>query len=144
MDAGDVILSVHLASLGLAAFGVVKADMLAYTWLRGRSQALDSVIIGRIHITVAIGLWGLVATGLYMFWPMRAYLLGQPLFLLKLFFVVCLVINSFLLGRVMHVATRVSFANLKKSQKLLLLLSGCISVFSWCGAGIAALVFFGL
>jgi hypothetical protein len=83
-----------------------------------------------------------ILSGLYLFWPMREYLLSQPMFWLKIGFVAPLLLNSFAIERLLHLPTRAAFRSLSRRQKLPLMLSGAVSLVCWAGAGITALVLF--
>jgi hypothetical protein len=99
-----------------------------------------------LHETLSYALAALILSGLYLFWPVRDYLLHQNLFLLKMFFVAVLVINSIVIDRLMLVATKVPFAMVSTKGKVVLFLSGAFSFICWGGAVIAAVLvfFFGL
>lgn len=136
------IVLIHLSFLGLAALGIYAADHQALDWMRGKRKILRHHVLTRTHQLVTIGLSGLVLTGLYLFWPVREYLFAQPLFWLKMAFVMALLINSFFIERLMPLAGRYEFSRLHNGQKLGLLLSGAISSASWLGAVGAALLLF--
>ncbi|MDB5225189.1 MAG: hypothetical protein JWL87_141 [Candidatus Adlerbacteria bacterium] len=138
----DLILYIHIAGLALAALGMLYADSQALAWLRGKKDVLLHQHILRAHHVVSVALSLIILTGLILFWPMRDYLLGQPLFWMKMAFVGALVINAFVIEKLMHLPTRGSFASLTKKQKIPLMLSGAVSAASWVGAAILALVLF--
>lgn len=142
MSLTSLLLYVHLGALALAALGVLYADHLGFQWLMGKREMLEKKDLLRGHYIVAAALITLILSGVYMFWPMRAYLLHQPLFLLKMFFVAALVINSFVIGAIMNVTTQRSFASLTFKEKVPFLLSGAVSTGSWVSAGILALLLF--
>jgi len=139
----DLWLYVHLGFLIVVVVGSIMADHLAYCWMRGKKLLLEKNELERAHWIVTIGLTGLVFTGLYLFWPQRDYLLEQPTFWLKMFFVLTLLINSFLIESLMPHATRSTHAALDALQKRKLMLSGGISTVSWLGTIIAAIYLFG-
>lgn len=134
----NILWYVHIASLCLAGAGMLIADKSALAWLRGRAATVSPAALLRLHWIVTIGLCGLVATGLLMFWPLREYLMGEPQFWIKMAFVVALIINSFFIEAFMHKATTYPFASLTPTQKIPLFISGGISVFCWLGAGTLA------
>lgn len=131
---------IHLTSLALAAGGILIADHSALTWIRGKVDVVSPRLLLRLHWLVTIGLCGLIATGLLMFWPMRAYLMQEPQFWLKMSFVAALIVNSFIIDRLMHKATTHPFKSLTLAQKMPLFISGGISTLCWAGA--ATLAFF--
>ncbi len=138
----DLLLYIHIGALGAAALGMLYADHEAFAWLRGKKDTLLHKHLLWAHHIVAYALSAIIVSGLLLFWPMREYLLGQPLFWLKMGFVAALVANSFAIEKLMHLPTRASFRSLTHRQKLPLMLSGAVSMGSWVAAGILALVLF--
>jgi len=136
------LFDIHIASLALAAVGIVVADHSALNWMLGRVDRAHRAAVFSAHWFVSIGLAGLVLSGLALFWPMRQYLLGEPLFWLKMFFVGCLLINSFFVEMLMHRAVKYPFRELPFSQKVPLFISGGVSTLCWLGAGFTALALF--
>ena len=139
----DLVFYIHLASLAIAAIGIVWADHQAWGWIRGTHDTILHSKLLATHWVVGSGLTGLIASGLYLFWPARDFLLGQPLFLLKMAFVAALVVNSFVIEHLMHAAVRGPWRALSTRERLPLVVSGAVSTISWFGAGIVALVLFG-
>lgn len=137
----DVIFYAHIGSLCLAGLGVLFADHLAFDWMRGKRPSLEDSAIHKAHWIVTIGLSGLILTGLYLFWPMQSYLVHQPLFWLKMFFVGALAINSLFIERLMPTASR-PYATLERGQRAPLMVSGAVSTVSWIGAICVAIMFF--
>lgn len=144
INAHQIYFALHLCSLALAGLGVLYADHIAFDWWRGKTQTMTHRSLAIVHWTVTLGLVGLVSTGLLMFWPERMYLLEQPLFILKMCFVVALILNSFVIEHLMHVAARFPYTALTRGQKTPLFVSGAVSIVCWLGAALVALVLFGL
>lgn len=138
----DLLVYIHVGALGIAALGMAYADHEALAWLRGKKDTLLHKHLLQAHHLVAYALSAIIATGLLLFWPMRDYLLVQPLFWLKMGFVAALVANSFAIERLIHVPTRHPFRSLTHTQKLPLMISGAVSLGSWVAAGCLALVLF--
>lgn len=138
----NLVFFIHIASLCLAGLGVLFADHAAFDWMRGKRRKLVGGGIATVHWTVTIGLACLILSGLYLFWPLRAYLVGEPLFWLKIGFVFALLVNSFFIEHLMHTAERRSFASLSTRERLPLMLSGAVSTISWLGAAGIALILF--
>src|SRR5581483_1424498 len=124
-------LLIHLGFLAMAVVGIALADSSAMGWMRGRLETLEQKHIYRTHWIVTIGLCGLVYTGLYLFWPMRDYLLLQPYFLVKMAFVFALLVNSFFIESFMHIARLSPYSQLTPRQKAPLMLSGAVSTLCW-------------
>jgi len=131
----DVILPIHLILLALTAICIVFADVYALTWVLGKKQFLNEKLVIRLHYYVNIGLTGMIATGILLFWPMREYLTSQSAsFFPKMIFVLALVINSFVIEKHMCVATTKKFINVSTKEKSILFISGITSFISWVGA----------
>ncbi len=76
----------------------------------------------------------MVVTGFTMFSRDSEYLLSNPLFLVKMVFVTALVVNSFLIGSHIKVASEKPFAALSSGEKTKLIVSGIVSGVCWVGA----------
>ncbi|HUO56150.1 MAG TPA: hypothetical protein VMU27_01810 [Candidatus Paceibacterota bacterium] len=133
---------IHIGSLCVAVFGIFLADKSAFAWLRGKKETLSARDIFIAHWIVAAGLCGLILSGLYLFWPLRTYLIGQPLFWLKIGFVLALIINSFYIDQLMHLALTRPYSALSKRERMTLIISGMVSTLCWIGAFLAALILF--
>ncbi|HEV7449092.1 MAG TPA: hypothetical protein VGP13_00945, partial [Candidatus Paceibacterota bacterium] len=88
----DFILYVHIGALGLALIGMIYADSQAFSWIRGKKDVLLHKHILQAHHIVSVALAAIILTGLVLFWPMRGYLISQPLFWLKMAFVAALIV----------------------------------------------------
>ncbi len=139
----DLFLFLHLTFLAIAVIGISIADSSAMQWMRGTIDVVSRRALFNAHWIVTVGLGGLVLTGLYLFWPMREYLLSQPFFWIKMGFVIALIINSFFIEILMHSARSYTFASLSISKKIPLFVSGAISTGSWLGALTTAWLLFG-
>ncbi|MFA5841827.1 MAG: hypothetical protein WC835_02600 [Candidatus Paceibacterota bacterium] len=138
----DIIFPIHMTGLAVAAVGVLLADHQAFNWVRGKKETLDLAKLTKYHHTVLWGLATLIISGFFLFWPSRNYLLQNTTFLIKMFFVVVLVMNSFVIGRFMPIATTREYSSLSFTERLPLMISGAASGVSWLGAAIAALFLF--
>lgn len=137
------MLTLHVLSVIFSFCVVIFSDKVGFSWIRGKKQTLEHKTVRMLHILTWVGLLALIITGVILFWPFKNYLLHQPLFIIKMLFVAALVVNAFLIGKLMHVATEKPFQSLTFSEITPLVLSGTISIFSWFGALIIALVLFG-
>ena len=136
------MLYVHLAILALTLLLVLYSDHLGWQYMRGKQQVLNATLIRNLHYAVGLGLVGMVATGIYMSYRALPILLTEPVFLLKMFFVLVLVLNSFFIGSLLPLATKTPYAELSEREQRLLILSGSISSISWvCTIGVALLLF---
>ncbi len=136
------MLVLHILSFGFVLGVTAIADKEAIQWLRGKKSILDRKTLTTYHILIWLGLITLIASGFYLFYPMRLFLLANLLFDIKILFVGILVVNAILIGRLMNLALTKPFAALKSHEKISLILSGAISTFSWfCAAAIALWIF---
>jgi hypothetical protein len=136
------LLNLHIASIFCAVGVILLADHEAFLWMRGKKQVLSVSRMKLLHYAMWAVLLALITTGTLLFLPRYDYLLSQPLFVIKLLFVAILVVNAILIGNLMHVATKQSFASLSQNQKLELFMSGTISVFSWASVTAIGLYLF--
>ena len=125
---------VHLFGLAVSVVLIILADGYAMSWLRGKRETLSLAKLKKIHYAITASLGLMILSGLYMFWPARSDYLSLPLFKLKLFFVGILVINSFLIGRLMEVASQKPFRELSGVEKRKIFVSGVASAIGWAGA----------
>lgn len=137
------MLVLHLIALACTAVVVLVADEQALAWVRGKKEVLDARLTHRLHVLTWVGLGVLTVSGVFLFWPMRAYLLETPLFVIKLLFVGILLTNAVLIGRLMPVALTNKFAELSWDERTPLLVSGALSVIGWLGTACIAFVVFG-
>jgi hypothetical protein len=140
---GDLLLYLHLTFLALAVVGIIIADRAAFSWMRGKTEVVGKKSLFTAHWIVTTGLLGLVYTGLFLFWPMREFLLTQPLFLFKLAIIATMLVNGMVIDWLMHVAAVRSYASLTSNQKAPLLISGAVSGLGWLGIVTAAWFQFG-
>lgn len=139
----DILLLLHLVILGVTALCILCADIYATPWLRGKKDTLDKKIVSRVHTTVTIGLIGMLTTGIFLFLPAREYLVFQSsAFVSKMLFVFALVLNSFVIEKYMIIATQKKFSETTKDERIVLFVSGAISVISWIGAFVSAFFLF--
>ncbi len=136
------MLVLHILSFGFVLGVTAIADKEAILWLRGKKYVLERKTLWTYHALIWLGLIVLIASGLYLFWPMRLFLLADFLFDIKLLFVGILVVNAILIGRLMNLALTKPFAALAGHEKRALFLSGAISVFSWFAAAAIAITIF--
>ncbi len=125
---------VHLSILLITACVILCADHLGYLYVRGRRELLEAHTIQRLHYLVWAGLIGMIATGTYMAADRIQYLIQQPVFVLKMGFVLMLVINAFFIRRLSLRASEVPFVHLSIREKIILGASGVVSLAGWVGA----------
>ncbi len=139
MDVSTIVLPLHLLSLAYVAWNVVHADHLGFKWIRGKEQVLNVATVQKYHKGSWIGLGLMIVTGVILFLPMREFLLTRPQFYVKMAFVVTLVCNGLVIGKLQHVATTKTFTSLTFTEKLPLFISGAVSTLAWIGATLGGL-----
>lgn len=135
------IVSLHLGALILTALVVLYADHRGMGYVRGTQEMLSPQFITWSHRLVATGLGVLVATGLMLAIPERGYFFTEPVFYLKMGFVLALIINGFWIGRLSSVTTMLPFRALPQETKRKIFVSGAISLVSWIGAATIGLFY---
>lgn len=125
---------IHVFILFTTLAAVVIADVQGLRWVIGHVQTLNARVLHLLHYLVYAGLLGMIVTGVTMFSRDSEYLLSLPNFLVKMFFVAALVINSFVIGSHIKVAAEKPFAALSGKEKMWLIGSGLVSGISWVTA----------
>ena len=132
----DTVVLIHLLTLAVTFSCIVFADTQGYLWVTGRRETLNKKTLDIIHRCVGYGLYGMIATGALLFWPLRDFLPSEPTFRVKMFFVLALVINAYVIEKHMSLAYLRPFATLTLKERSLLFTSGAVSSFSWIGAAL--------
>lgn len=135
----EIILGAHIAAFMFNIGLVVLADGIGLLWVIGKLKKLPKQFMLVAHRAIWVGLAVSIVTGAYMFWDLRDYLLETPAFYTKVFFVLALVINSFLISKHLHAALGAeSFAALEKKEKISFFISGAVSTISWIAVVVSA------
>lgn len=142
IDFRSTVLFIHVTAVFCAFAGILYADRLAFSWIRGKKHVLDAKLLQRTHWFMSVALALFIGSGLLLFWPVRSYLLQSTPFFIKMGFVGTLIVNSFVIARLMPLATQKSFKELTLKEKTPLFLSGAVSTLCWVGAAITALFLF--
>jgi hypothetical protein len=132
------LLQIHVSAVFVTLGLVVLADIHGLLWVLGKMERLPHSRMVFFHRATWFGLILIISAGFFMFIDQSSYLLTLPAFKLKLFFVACLIINAFVIGAHMMVATTRAFSSLSTREKMPLFISGGVSSISWIGAFIAA------
>ena len=139
MNIQDVLLPLHLLTLGFIAWNISHADHMGFSWIRGKTATLDEIKVRKYHRGIWIGLCLMISTGFLLFLPMREYLLTRPQFYVKMAFVLTLIINGFVIGHLQKIAISRSYNSLSTKEKLPLYISGGVSTLAWLGAALGGL-----
>ncbi len=127
--------SLHLLTLAFVAIVILIADHDGLAYIRSKKQILNTTKVKRLHNLVWMGLIGMLATGLALLAD-EPDVLEESAFYVKMLMVLALFINGIAIGQLAKLSTITPFANLTKSQKRKLLLSGAISASCWIGAAL--------
>lgn len=138
----DLFLYIHIGACVSAILTIALADKQALSWVRGTKMTLDRMRLVRYHRITWACLIILIGTGIVLLYPLRDFLLGSPVFYLKIVFVSILFVNGFVIGRLMNIAADRSFASLSLRKRIPLFLSGIASSVGWVGAVMMALFLF--
>jgi hypothetical protein len=135
----EYLVIAHIVILIVTLVIVLWADHLGLEWLRGKTATIDSAVLAKLHVYVWIGLGAMMVTGAILAYPLRDYLLSNPRFYVKMWYVGMLVINGLAIGVVSQIATKTTYREVPKKQKAKLLAVGVISTLAWTGAIIGGL-----
>lgn len=137
------MLTTHLTILAITVVIIIFTDFNGLLWLLGKKKTLPKKLFTVLHWLVSFGLVGMILSGGYMAYEYGSeILLRNYVFSTKMFFVLLLVINAFLIGKHMHVAFERSFNDLTKKAKISLLVSGAVSTGCWIAAFILGKMLF--
>src|SRR3989344_2518852 len=89
---------IHLVILSYTILLIIRADYLGLGYFSGTRPLLPRTSILRLHYGVLVGLAGMIVSGIFLLIPLREYLITQPMFYLKMFFVLVLVLNAGVIG----------------------------------------------
>jgi hypothetical protein len=117
---------------------VVLADTHGVLWLLGVLKTLPARRMRLFHRFIWIGLLIIIVSGFFVFLDEGSSLIFSPEFWLKMFFVLCLVINAIVIGAHMKIATNSSFSVVPMKERIALFFSGAFSTTCWIGAFVMA------
>jgi hypothetical protein len=132
---------IHLWTLLITIIAIVYSDHLAFQYFKGKRLVIDRALTNRLHVIVWCGLIGMIGSGITLFLPLSSYLLTEPSFYLKMAFVLTLIFNALIIGKISHVASERPFSALSPHEKRLLITSGIISSISWVSAALIGFFF---
>jgi hypothetical protein len=126
--------TIHLCTLALTAIAIIYADHLGFQYMRGTRQYLEHSRTVLLHRLVWTGLIGMITSGSFLLYPQWEFLIYDPLFQLKMGFVLVLIMNALAIGKLSKITSDQSFAELPPRTKKILMISGALSSISWVGA----------
>lgn len=131
----------HLPVLIITALVILYSDHQGIDYMRGKKETLSPRTVAWSHRLVWLGLVLMIATGVTLMLPAWEYWLADPIFYVKMGFVVTLLINGLFIGKLSHVATERPFSSLMGQEKAVLIVSGGLSGAGWLGAATIGLFF---
>lgn len=127
IELGDI----HLAILLVTAVAILYSDHMGYAYMRGKITLLPHTLVRKLHYAVLVGLGLLIMTGVLLSLSRWEYLLGEPIFYVKMAFVGVLIFNAWAIGKMSHLASERPFAALHAEERQLLIFSGALSGIGW-------------
>ena len=124
----------HVVAIFVTGLCVLYSDEQGLMWMLGKKETLNAKRIEVLHAVVSIGLALVILTGGLKALTALSYYLSNPLFIVKMGFVLVLIVNGFFIGKLSALATTRTFASLSPKERLPLLVSGAASVLGWGGA----------
>lgn len=133
-----LLLGVHIGAFLVNIALVIVADCHAASWLFGWQQTLSRRLMTWLHRIIGVGLAVSIVSGFFLFLSHAEYLLAVPSFYVKIGLVAALVVNAFVIGRHVDVASEKPFRLLTAAERRLLFVSGAVSTMGWVGVCMAA------
>ena len=125
---------VHLAIFLVTVVAILYADHLGFDYMRGKRTLLPPRLVSRLHYGVFTGLALMIATGSFLFMRTSGYYLNEPLFFVKVGFVLPLILNGWFIAKMSRIASERPFTLLSREERSLLFLSGALSAIGWIGS----------
>lgn len=124
----------HVVSILATLLVVLYADKQGLQYMRSKVLTLPRKQVRRLHRVVAGGLAVIILTGSLMVYEDPGFYFAQPLYWAKMCFVLVLIINAIVIGRLSHLATATAFRLLSLRERRSLLVSGSVSAIAWFAA----------
>lgn len=132
------VLQIHVTAVFITLAVVIAADVHGLLWILGKKQTLPLKRMEFFHRAAWLGLIVIITAGFLMFISYSEYLLSLPAFKFKMLFVAMLLVNAFVIGKHLMIATKEPFASLSSKEKMTLIISGAVSTCGWIGAFVCA------
>lgn len=126
----------HGISFMIVAAVIVYSDHQAYLYFRGKKATLRESFVVWSHRLVWAGLLAMITTGIALTIPGWEYRLSNPVFYVKMGFVLVLIMNACAIGIIAKKATTTPFAELSDTDRRTLMVSGALSAIGWIGAAL--------
>jgi hypothetical protein len=134
--------ALHVGTLLATIVIVLYADHEGFLYFRSKKLLLSRKSILWSHRLIWTGLSFMFLSGVGLILPAWEYWLSNPVFYVKMGFVLTLVINGVFIRNLSHIAVETPYAHLSPHTRTVLLTSGAISGVCWSGAIIVGFFFF--
>lgn len=142
MDIIYLIGGLHGFIFFLTAIVILYSDHRGFNYFRGKEKTLPENFLKMSHRLVWTGLVLMITTGIFLVIPAWEYRLSEPVFYVKMGFVLVLLMNAVAIGKLSKKASHFEFALLTSEEKKTLLVSGGLSAIGWiCAASIGVFFF---
>lgn len=131
----------HGAVFTILAIFILYSDHQGYLYFRGKKETLSPTFLKWSHRIVWVGLVLMIITGAALLIPTWQFRLQEPVFYLKMGFVLVLLMNAFSIGKFSELSTLRPYRELTTDEQRTLMVSGALSVMGWVGAATIGLFF---
>ena len=135
-----MLTNIHLSIVIGTGLMVMYSDEQAAMWILGKKEVLDQKKVSLLHNLVTAGLTLLLLTGGLLYLQAPVAYLSSITFVVKMVAVAALILNTYAISRLSHVATSRSFKSLSKEERIPLFISGFISIAGWGTAALCGLL----
>jgi hypothetical protein len=133
--------TIHLTTLAFTALVILYSDHKGFQYFWGSVQTLPRSFVTWSHRLVWTGLILMILSGFFLMLPAWEYYIADPVFFVKMGFVLTLVVNAFFIGKLSPLTTERAFHELPPDLRRTLLVSGALSAIGWIGAAIIGFFF---
>ncbi len=133
--------NIHLVALLLTALVILYADHQGFRYFRGEVLRMSESFLVWSHRLIWVGLIALILSGIFLVLPSWEYYMSEPIFYLKMGFVLTLIVNAVFIGKLTHFTTDRAFSELPDELKKTFLVSGALSVIGWVGSAVIGFFF---
>jgi hypothetical protein len=126
-----MLVLIHISVIIVTGLLVLYSDEQALLWVLGKIPVLDQKRVTVLHRSVSIGLALLLITGGLLYIRDVPFYISDPVFIVKMVAISALILNTYVIERLSHIATTRSYSSLTEKERLPLFISGAVSVAGW-------------
>lgn len=131
---------IHLIIVIGTGLLVMYSDEQAAMWILGKKSVLDHKKVSFLHNSVTVGLTILLITGGFLYLQAPAAYVSHPTFVVKMVAIAALIINTYVISTLSHIAISRPYASLSNKERIPLFISGFVSIAGWGTAAICGLL----